>query len=108
MQLLDQSSAERYLRETGRVSAGERVTICELTGGVSNVVLLVDFPEQPARTFVIKQARPKLQTARAWYANVERAWREAAVLRICSELLNRAKASGLTLKARTPQVLFED
>jgi 5-methylthioribose kinase len=57
---------------------------------------------------VIKQARPKLQTARPWYANVERAWREAAVLGICYELIEQAKAKGLALRASTPRVLFED
>ncbi|HEY2893693.1 MAG TPA: aminoglycoside phosphotransferase family protein [Pirellulales bacterium] len=108
MQLLDRTTAETYLRETGRISGGGPLNIQELAGGVSNVVLLVEFPEQPERSFVIKQARPKLQTARPWYANVERAWREAAVLGICSELLDRAKAKGLALRASTPRVLFED
>jgi len=108
MQLLDRTTAETYLRDSGRVAGGEPINIRELAGGVSNVVLLVEFPRQSERNFVIKQARPKLQTARPWYANVERAWREAAVLGICSELLNRARAKGRTLRATIPQVVFED
>ncbi|HTM56321.1 MAG TPA: aminoglycoside phosphotransferase family protein [Pirellulales bacterium] len=108
MQLLDRTTAETYLHDSGHIAGGEPINIRELAGGVSNVVLLVEFPQQPERSFVIKQARPKLQTARPWYANVERAWREAAVLRICSELLNRARAKGLTLRATIPQVVFED
>jgi 5-methylthioribose kinase len=107
MELLDPQNAERYLRETGRISAASRVTIRELTGGVSNMVLLVEHPDQPASNFVIKQARAQLRTRHVWLSSVERIWREAAVLRICQRLLAESREP-VPLAIGTPQILFED
>lgn len=111
MRPIDQETAERYLRETSRVEPGERLVVHELSGGVSNMVLLVDRPDRPGSEFVIKQARGQLRTRDAWFASVERAWREADVLAICARLLDeRAGPGGATpaATALTPRILFED
>ncbi|MEX0977475.1 MAG: aminoglycoside phosphotransferase family protein, partial [Pirellulales bacterium] len=121
MRLIDERNAEAYLRETSRIAPDQRVRVCELAGGVSNMVLLVERLDPPADEFVVKQARPQLRTRQEWFSNVERNWREADVLRICAELLeNRATAAsprgvspGATgvspvPDARTPRILFED
>jgi 5-methylthioribose kinase len=112
MRAIDEQSAEAYLRETGRIGPRETVRISELSGGVSNMVLLVDRPERPETAFVLKQARPQLRTRHAWFASVERIWREAEVLAICTRLLESGtEQSGSDrdrLRAGTPQILFED
>lgn len=101
MELVDASTAENYLRRTGRIALESRVTIERLSGGVSNEVLLVtvEHPDQPPRQFVLKQARPQLRTPQPWFCTVERIGREIAVLAICQRLAE---------PGRTPLLLFED
>ncbi len=108
MRLIDERTAESYLRETGRVAADEPLRIGELPGGVSNMVLLIERPRHPAQRFVLKQARPQLRTAQAWHASVERNWREAEVLSVCAELLAARQSTPAVLLATTPAILFVD
>ncbi|HEX3725302.1 MAG TPA: phosphotransferase, partial [Pirellulales bacterium] len=110
MLLVDEHSAEDYLRSRGHVAPGEPVHVRELPGGVSNMVLLVERPEQPARRFVLKQARHQLRTTREWFASLERNWREADVLGVCAELMRTPPLVGAPGRwvARTPEILFED
>ncbi|MGD9723337.1 MAG: phosphotransferase family protein [Pirellulales bacterium] len=110
MQLIDAHSAEHYLCSTGRVAANERITVRELTGGVSNMVLLVERPDAPGRDFVLKQVRARLRTQQVWHSSIERIWREADVLALCSRLLARPEYSAAdnALVARTPDLVFED
>lgn len=110
MRLVDESAAESYLRESGRIGAGEKVRVRELGGGVSNMVLLVE--RAGGEDFVLKQARAQLRTSQPWFSSVERVWREADVLRTCTRLLEKARAADprrpLALAAQTPHILFED
>ncbi len=110
MLVIDQQSAECYLRGAGHVGPSERIVVRELTGGVSNMVLLVERPDVPHGDFVLKQAREKLRTAHDWFCRRERIWREADVLRECSLLLRPADHDRHVplLVVRTPDVLFED
>lgn len=111
MRMVDQQNAEEYLRETSRVAVDERIVVGELAGGVSNMVLLVERPDRPADEFVLKQARAQLRTSQPWFSSVERAWREADVLRICGQLLepkNSNMPDSAELVARTPRIVFED
>jgi 5-methylthioribose kinase len=115
MRLIDATTAEEYLRETSRIARGERVQVRELTGGVSNMVLLVELPERDD-ALVLKQARAQLRTRQEWFSSLERIWREADVLAICAELLDkgtrlvsgRAEKEPRPLLARTPRIVFED
>lgn len=120
MRLVDEKTAEAYLRETSRIAPDEPVRVRELTGGVSNMVLLVERPERPGDEFVLKQAREQLRTRQEWFSSVERSWREADVLSICGELLKKrtrlvspgenelGEKELRPLFARTPRILFED
>jgi 5-methylthioribose kinase len=112
MRLVDETNAEAYLRETARIDPSERVVVRELAGGVSNMVLLVERPQRPGDEFVLKQARARLRTSQPWFSSIERIWREADVLAICSELLARrekGRPHDATIPpARTPRILFED
>ena len=111
MRLVDPQTAEAYLRETLRIEDDESIRVRELGGGVSNMVLLVERPDRAGRDFVLKQARAQLRTRHEWFSSVERAWREAEVLAICTRLLDAHSARvGETneLPAQTPRILFED
>ena len=70
--------------------------VSELAWGVSNIVLRVD---APSLSFVVKQSRKQLRTPIDWFSQLERVWRETAVLRALNEIL----PAGVV-----PQVLFED
>src|SRR4051812_13558699 len=75
------------------------------------MVLLVERgSEDPSRgeRFVVKQARGRLRTKQPWFASLERNWREAEVLTVCSQLISRRPPYGWLLKADTPEVLFID
>ena len=110
MQLIDERSAEGYLRQTGRIGTDERVRVHELTGGVSNVVLYV--ARDDGDDFVLKQAREQLRVPEPWFCGVERIFREAEVLRICEQVLSRQEArigeQSAYFLVRTPGILFED
>jgi 5-methylthioribose kinase len=108
MRLVDADSAAAYLAETGRLEPGETACVTELTGGVSNVVLLVE--RKPGRSnFVLKQARAELRVAEPWFCSVERIWREVEVLRICEQVLSsNSERTDAAIHATTPHLLFAD
>ena len=88
---------QAYLRDTGRVTAGEGVVVTRLRGGVSNRTVLLTLPSGAA--WVLKQALPKLRVAEDWFSDPARVHQEAAALRVLSAL-----APAETV----PQLLFED
>lgn len=106
MHLIDASNAEVYLRATGQVLPQEQVKVRELAGGVSNVVLLVTFPDKHRPAFVLKQAREQLRVAQPWFCSPERIWREVEVLQACGELVDELEFTGLAIGV--PRLLFED
>lgn len=112
MLLLDATNAADYLRERGWIEPTEQVRVEELSGGVSNIVLLVTRPER-GESFVLKQAREQLRVPDPWFCGVERIWREVEVLRVCeSALLIETDAprnlKGPAFAVSVPHVLFED
>ncbi|REK19232.1 MAG: phosphotransferase [Planctomycetota bacterium] len=109
MRLIDPGNAAAYLRETSRVRQDETLLVRELTGGVSNMVLLVERPGSREPSFVLKQARAQLRTQQAWYSSVERNWRECDVLKTCARLLARSSSDCRSRPtARTPEIVFQD
>jgi len=108
--LIDEHSTEAYLRDSGRIAPDEPLRVTELTGGVSNMVLLVEPLERPGGQFVIKQSRAQLRTRQPWFSSMERIWREADVLTVCTRLLdsNKKTTGSTVLPACTPQICFED
>jgi 5-methylthioribose kinase len=110
LEITSQNAAE-YLRSSGHTKGGEVIDVCELAGGVSNVVLLVTLPNRGER-FVVKQARQRLRVKQEWLCPVERIWREVETLRLCSELLQMRSATrgarSETILATVPELLWED
>ncbi len=84
-----------YLRQRGWIGEGP-ASIELLGGGVSNVVLRVQTPDQ---LFVLKQSRPQLRTRDAWFSDLERVYREQEVMQALAPLLPLYSV---------PEVLFVD
>jgi aminoglycoside phosphotransferase (APT) family kinase protein len=107
MFLLDPSTTERYLRDRGELEGNESVRVTELSGGVSNQVLLVE--RGRGDRFVLKQAREQLRVQQEWKCDVRRIWREMEVLRLCGEILRAAPTGPQTgIRPAVPEIVFED
>lgn len=94
----------------GLVTSQTRVSSRELSGGVSNTVMLVQIADQPA-PIIVKQALPQLKVKEEWLCDVGRVWREVEVLRTCTELLAQPFQTAKTqqaIVAETPKLLGED
>lgn len=98
---LDAANAISYLvgRELIATESARTATATALGGGVSNIVIRVDFCGETERALVVKQSLPKLRVAGEWFADRERIYRECAGLKY---LAGRLDASGI------PRVVFED
>lgn len=83
--LLTARTVIAYLAGRGLLRPDERAEVCELGGGVSNVVLGVD---TGARRLVVKQARARLVVEDEWLAKRERAVTEAAALDLAGTLVS--------------------
>ena len=81
---LDAGNAAAYLAGRGVVPAGAELTIEELPGGVSGIVLAV---RGPGVSLVVKQALPRLRVAEEWNAPARRTDTEAAALRLGARLV---------------------
>lgn len=86
-----------YLRMRGAIGSTEAASVCNLEGGVSNRVVLVQ-PEQSA-PFVLKQALEKLRVEADWFCPPERIHSEAMGLRYFA---------GVAPPGTIPALLFED
>jgi 5-methylthioribose kinase len=99
-------TAAHYLRERGSIGPREAVEVRELSGGVSNTVLLVHRPDTPGGDFVLKQALPRLKVPQEWLCSIERIWREVEVLEICGQLL--ASGGRWLPETQPPDISFAD
>ncbi len=86
LELLNEVSVLPYLIKHGVLTAGEKVIIETLTGGVSNTVLAIT---TKSRNFVLKQALPELKVAEKWEADQRRAIVEADALQLFHKLSPR-------------------
>lgn len=82
-ELLSTTTVHAYLAARGLVSADAELSVWELGGGVSNVVLAVSGGGIDA---VVKQALPRLRVADEWQATQARALTEAAALQLARTL----------------------
>jgi 5-methylthioribose kinase len=71
-------TTEAYLRQKGFVASSKQISLESLPGGVSNRTVLVRFAD--GRSWVLKQALPKLRVAVDWFSSPERIHREALAL----------------------------
>ena len=87
---LSEANAVDYLLGQGLISAvqAKSASAHELGGGVSNVVVRVDFAD-PSDSVVIKQSLPRLRVQQEWLADQARIHREAAALRYLEGVLPR-------------------
>ncbi len=97
---LSEANAVQYLSDVGLIASDQAgsVSARELGGGVSNIVVRVDFHDQP-EGLVVKQSLPRLRVEQEWLADQARIHREAASLRFLQDAL---PSSAL------PQVVHED
>lgn len=113
MRLLECDTSAAYLAEQGLVERDERLEIVALSGGVSNVVLLVRRPETGRESFVLKQARAQLRVPQPWFCAVERMLREIDVLRVIEPLVAELNEQPLNepqgdVRVHVPRILRED
>jgi 5-methylthioribose kinase len=107
-------TAPFYLRARGAIGSREAVEVSELSGGVSNTVLLVHRPDSSGGDFVLKQALPQLKVQQEWLCSIERIWREVEVLEICGRLLASGgrqppdTSCSASWTTSVPKVIFSD
>ncbi len=85
--LLSPDNLPEYLVSSGLAKTGERVTARELGGGVSNIVLLIEWADQPDRRWVLKQSLGKLRVKDNWRSDRDRVFREAEAIQALRPLL---------------------
>lgn len=110
MQLIHAGNAESYLRDSGRITTGESITVRELAGGVSNIVLFVS-PANGKPAYVLKQVREQLRVPDPWFCSVERIWREMEVLETCHQALASSSSESRDsdeFAVFVPQIQFSD
>lgn len=76
--LLTPQNLPSYLVSARLSDSGDRITVRELPGGVSNVVLMAEWADNPTRRWVVKQSLGKLRVLDDWVSDQERIFREAA------------------------------
>lgn len=81
---------QSYLASRGLLGEDRNVSIRELGGGVSNIVLLIEWPRQPGRRWVVKQALGKLRVQDDWRSDRDRVFREAESIRALRPVLSDA------------------
>lgn len=86
---LSTHNVREYLVGRGLAENAGEILVCEMGGGVSNTVLLVEWPEEPKRRWVVKQSLPKLRVQDEWYSNRERIFREAKAIEALRDVLGR-------------------
>ena len=77
--LLDTSTAVAHLAQRGLIGTNRKVTVTELGGGISNVVLLAVAGED---RLIVKQSLPELKVADKWTATTERTIHEGRALEL--------------------------
>lgn len=88
---LSDTNAVEYLLGMGliSVSQADSATAVELGGGVSNIVVRVDFAG-PSGNFILKQSLPRLRVQQEWLADQARIHREGSALRCLEDALPRS------------------
>ncbi|HLW79662.1 MAG TPA: hypothetical protein VKU44_08695, partial [Terriglobia bacterium] len=88
--LLTPRNLPDYLAARGLAGPADHVTVRELGGGVSNVVLLAEFEGDPAGRWVVKQSLGKLRVKDDWRSDRRRIFREAAAIQALRPALGDA------------------
>ncbi len=75
--LISPANVQDYLVRRGLATGKDHFSVRELGGGVSNVVLLIEWPHVPDRRWVLKQSLERLRVQDDWRSERERVFREA-------------------------------
>jgi aminoglycoside phosphotransferase (APT) family kinase protein len=78
--VLSPDNVHEYLASRGLTRSGDSLTIRELGGGVSNIVLLIEWAKVPDRRWVAKQSLGKLRVKDDWRSDRGRIFREAEAM----------------------------
>jgi 5-methylthioribose kinase len=76
-----------YLAARGLAADDRKINVRELGGGVSNIILLVEWPEFPERRWVVKQSLEKLRVEDDWRSDRARIYREADAIQAMAPVL---------------------
>lgn len=79
-----------YLRSAGWAGPQDEIRVRELGGGVSNIVLLVEWRDRPERCWVVKQSLEKLRVQDDWHSERNRILREAEAIQALRPVLGEA------------------
>ena len=88
--LLTTDNVREYLAGRGLVQGAEDISVRELGGGVSNIVLLIEWPKIPGRGWVVKQSLGKLRVKDDWRSERSRIIREAEAIKVLGPILGPA------------------
>jgi Ser/Thr protein kinase RdoA (MazF antagonist) len=76
-----------YFVARGLATSADDLLVQEMGGGVSNVVLLVQFKGRPDRRWVVKQSLGKLRVEDDWRSERDRIFREAEAIQMLRDSL---------------------
>jgi 5-methylthioribose kinase len=76
-----------YLKSRGLATSRDGILVEEMGGGVSNIVLFVQFEAQPSRRWVVKQSLAKLRVQDDWRSDRDRIFREAEAIQMLRDSL---------------------
>jgi 5-methylthioribose kinase len=93
--LLTTDNAREYLAGRGLIQGEEEITVRELGGGVSNIVLLIGWPGEPERGWVVKQSLGKLRVKDDWRSERSRILREAESIQALLPVLGPGAVPGV-------------
>lgn len=88
-----------YLAARGLAADDRKINVRELGGGVSNALLLVEWPEFPDRRWVLKQSLEKLRVEDDWRSDRARIYREADAIQAMAPVLG---------ESAVPQIIYVD
>jgi 5-methylthioribose kinase len=88
--LLTTENVGDYLAGHGLVTSAKEIAVRELGGGVSNIVLLIEWPGIPDRRWVVKQSLGKLRVKDDWRSERSRIFREAEALQALRPIIGGA------------------
>lgn len=88
--LLSPENLTAYLEGKKLVRDAKGCVVRELGGGVSNIVLLVEWPDEPERRWVVKQSLGKLRVKDDWRSDRNRIFREAESIRMLRPVLGHS------------------
>ena len=85
--LLSAENVRDYLVGRGLARDEEEIYVRELGGGVSNIVLAVEWPGNPEQRWVVKQSLGKLRVKDDWRSDRARIFREAEAIQALRPVL---------------------